>query len=75
VIDDNKNCIASPIAKSEERMAARLAQFESTITGEFRKWVLPPIDPRVEAAACRASDLELEALLRVRKSGNKQPIS
>jgi len=71
--DDDKKWIAAQSSASErtmgaivgyeQRIVARLEKFEATLTAEFRKWTLPPVDdPRVEAAALRAMDLELEGL-------------
>lgn len=71
--DDDKKWIAAQISAGEERMEApiaayerrfdaRLEKFQATLIAEFQKWALPAIDPRVEAVALRAMDLELEGL-------------
>jgi len=54
--------VGARIGMYEERLGARLERFEATLIAEFQKWKLPAIDPRVEAAALRAMDLELEGL-------------
>lgn len=82
--DDDKKWIAAElsgqVAASEGRMGAltgfearmgtRLDRFEATLIAEFQKWKVSAIDPRVEAAARRTMDLEVEALLRVEKVEN-----
>jgi len=54
---------AAPLTAREQRIGARLEKLQATLIAEFRKWMLPACDdPRVEAAALRTIDLELEAL-------------
>lgn len=65
--DDNKKWIAEPIAAYESRFLARLEKFEATLIAEFRKWEQPESDPRIEAAAMRTMDLELEGLRENRR--------
>ncbi len=61
--DDDKKWIAAQISASEERIGARVEKFEATLIAEFRKWKLPENnDPRIDSAALRTMDLELEAL-------------
>ena len=72
--DDDKKWIAAElsgqVAASEGRMEAltgfearmgtQLDRFEARLIAEFQKWTLPLIDSRVEAAARRTMDLEVE---------------
>jgi hypothetical protein len=44
----------------EARMGTQLDRFEARLIAEFQKWTLPLIDSRVEAAARRTMDLEVE---------------
>jgi len=61
--DDDKNWIAEPIAAYESRFGSRLEKFQATLIAEFHKWTLPVgDDPRIDSAALRTMDLELEAL-------------
>ena len=63
--NDDKKWITDLIAPSEERIAARMERMQTSLLNEFEKWKLPAIDPRVEAAASRTMNLELEALRRL----------
>ena len=57
------NQIASQIASSEERMAARIEKTETALLTEFHKWASPvEMRQRTHAAALRAIDAEMEAL-------------
>ena len=76
--DDDKKWIAAQISAQialsedgmgarivayESRFAARLEKFKATLIAEFHKWALSPSsDLRIDAAAMRTMDLELEAL-------------
>ena len=68
-----EECVGAPLISYEQRIAARLEKFQATLIAEFRKWKLPENDhPRIDSAALRAMDLELEALLgRVEKLEGK----
>ncbi len=55
--------MGAPIAAYGERIVARLDKFQTTLIAEFHKWALPVSDdPRIDGAALRTMDLELEAL-------------
>jgi hypothetical protein len=65
--DDDKDWFAGEtfgqIAVYEGRIEARLEKFEAALVNEFHKWALPGSnDPRIDSAALRTIDLELEAL-------------
>jgi len=62
-ITASENGTGALIAAYEERIGARLEKFEATLIAEFHKWTLSPSsDLRIDAAAMRTMDLELEAL-------------
>jgi hypothetical protein len=61
-VSSGGDVIGTALSAYERRISARLERFQARLTRGFRSSVLPPIDPRIEAAALRTFDLEMEAL-------------